>query len=225
VSVGADGSLTLHLATPVTDSTHPYGIDFIIFGNSFFTITNGNFSGGGITSGVLGGNNTGSTRVEVSADGLNWYGLSLSLVPIVDAAFPTDGSGNPLIAVNPPLGEAHFAGLGLSGIRSRHNGSAGGTGFDLSWARDGDGSSVALLSASFLRIGGWRWESVRRSPARVPARYQRGAALDATAPTFDPLRPRQQETAVEPGTWDLELPPPSLILRADEQALLHHDGD
>jgi hypothetical protein len=154
VSVGAGGSLTLHLGTSITDdAAHPYGLDFIIFGNSFFTITNGNFSGGGITSGAIGGNNPGPTKVEVSSDGLTWYGLSLALAPSVDGLFPTEGSGSPQLPVNPALTPADFAGLGLSGIRSLYNGSAGGTGFDLAWARDGNGNNVALASASFLRIG------------------------------------------------------------------------
>jgi hypothetical protein len=66
--------------------------------------------------------------------------------------FPTDGTGNPSIPVNPALTGADFNGLNLGGIRSLYNGSAGGTGFDLSWARDGAGNSVDLQSASFLRI-------------------------------------------------------------------------
>ena len=67
VSIGAGGSLTVHLDTPVVnDPAHPFGVDFIIFGNSGFVITNGNFSGGGITDGSLFANNSGSTRVSVS---------------------------------------------------------------------------------------------------------------------------------------------------------------
>jgi hypothetical protein len=54
--------------------------------------------------------------------------------------------------VNPALTSADFNGLNLSGIRSLYGGSAGGAGFDLSWARDGVGNTVDLQSASFLRI-------------------------------------------------------------------------
>jgi len=54
--------------------------------------------------------------------------------------------------VNPALTSADFNGSNLSGIRALYGGSAGGTGFDLSWARDENGNPVDLQSASFLRI-------------------------------------------------------------------------
>src|SRR5689334_19475295 len=41
VSVGAGGSLTVHLSMPVSNVPHPYGIDFMIYGNAGFIITNG----------------------------------------------------------------------------------------------------------------------------------------------------------------------------------------
>jgi hypothetical protein len=63
VSLGSNGSLTVQFFTPIqNDPSHPYGLDFLIFGNSGFIITNGNFSGGGITDGSLLGNNPGATR-------------------------------------------------------------------------------------------------------------------------------------------------------------------
>jgi hypothetical protein len=151
VSIGAGGSLTLHLSAPIVHaSSNPFGIDFMVFGNSGFVVTNGNFSGGGITDGSLFGNNTGSTRVEVSADGANWFTLNPSLAPTVDGLFPTDGTGNPLIPADPSL--TGFAGLGLSGIRSLYAGSAGGTGFDLSWAQDANGNNVSLPEADYVRV-------------------------------------------------------------------------
>ena len=153
VSIGTNGSITLRLGTPVVNNpSNPFGIDFIIFGNSFFSITNGNFSGGGITSGALGGNNTGATRVDVSADGVHWFTLNPSLAPTVDGLFPTDGFGDPHIAVNPALTTNAFAGLSLSGIRTLYNGSAGGTGFDLAWSQDTNGNSVNLPIARYLRV-------------------------------------------------------------------------
>lgn len=153
VSVGAGGSLTLHLSAPVVHaSVNPFGTDFIIFGNSFFVITNGNFSGGGITDGTIFGNSPGSTRVEVSADGATWFTLNPALAPPVDGLFPTDGTGNPLIPVDPSLTGANFAGLGLSGIQTLYGDSAGGTGFDLAWAQDSNGNPVDLVSADFVRI-------------------------------------------------------------------------
>jgi hypothetical protein len=151
VSIGAGGSLTLQFNTPIMNNpADPYGIDMMIFGNSFFVVSSGSGSSA-ITSGAI-FTSTISTRVEVSADGSTWFTLDPNLAPNVGALFPTDGTGNPLLPVNPSLTGANFNGLNLGGIRSLYGGSAGGAGFDLAWARDGDGNSVELQSASFLRI-------------------------------------------------------------------------
>jgi hypothetical protein len=151
VSIGAGGSLTLQFNTPIINNpANAYGVDMMIFGNSFFVITSGSGSSA-VTSGAI-FTSTVSTRVEVSADGSTWFTLDPGLAPNVGTLFPTDGTGNPFVPVNPALTSANFNGLNLSGIRSLYGGSAGGAGFDLSWARDGDGNSVDLQSASFLRI-------------------------------------------------------------------------
>jgi hypothetical protein len=153
VSIGAGGSLTLHFDKPIQNSAaNPFGIDFIIFGNTGFQIINGDFSGGGITDGSLFGNNTGSTLVKVSADGITWYTLNPALAPTVDGLYPTDGGGNPLIPVNPSLAASSFAGQGLAGIQSLYNGSAGGTGFDLAWAQNTNGDSIFLPSVDYVQI-------------------------------------------------------------------------
>ena len=151
VSIGAGGSLTLQLGTPIlNDPTHPFGVDFAIFGNSFFVVTNGSgasakTSGSIFTSSV-------TTRVEVSQDASTWFFLDASLAPTVGTFFPTDGSGNPLAAVNPALMSSDFAGRDLTGIRCLYNGAAGGADYDLAWARDENGNSVDLSSASYIRI-------------------------------------------------------------------------
>jgi len=151
VSIGAGGSLTLQFNTPIINNpANPFGIDLMIFGNSFFVVSSGSGSSA-ITSGAI-FTSTLSTRVEASADGSTWFTLDPGLAPNVGTLFPTDGTGSPFIPVNPALTSADFNGLNLSGIRSLYGGSAGGTGFDLSWARDGTGNSVDLQSASFLRI-------------------------------------------------------------------------
>lgn len=153
VSVGAGGSITLHLDQPILNSpSSPFGIDFMIFGNSGFIITNDDYSGGGVTDGTLFGANAGATRVEVSQDGLTWYVLDPSRAPTVDNLFPTDGAGNPQVPVNPALTGSSFAGSGLDGIRALYNGSAGGAGFDLGWAQDNLGVAVDLAGASYVRI-------------------------------------------------------------------------
>ncbi|MBI3849452.1 MAG: hypothetical protein HY298_04045 [Verrucomicrobia bacterium] len=153
VSIGTNGSLTLRFDSPIINNpSNPFGLDFLIFGNTFFAITNGNFSGGGITSGALGGNNTGATRVEVSADGVNWFTLNPALAPTADNVFPTDGLGDPRLPVNPTLTGSSFGGLGLTGIRALYNGSAGGTGYDLAWAQDTNGNFVNLPIVRYVRV-------------------------------------------------------------------------
>jgi hypothetical protein len=151
VSIGAGGYLTLQLTTPITDDpSHPFGTDFLLFGNSFFVITGGS-GASATTSGAIFSSSV-STRVEVSQDASTWFTLDPTLAPTVGTYYPTDGAGNPLLAVNPALGGADFAGMNLSGIRSLYAGSAGGADYDLSWARDGDGNLVSLDSVSYVRI-------------------------------------------------------------------------
>ena len=153
VSIGAGGHLTLRLSEAALNSpSNPFGLDFIVFGNSGFIITNGDFSGGGITDGTLFGASSGVTRVSVSADNINYFVLNPGLTPAVDGAFPTDGLGNFQLPVNPALALGDFAGQDLAGIRSLYHGSGGGTGFDLSWARDGEGNPTALDSVRYVRF-------------------------------------------------------------------------
>jgi hypothetical protein len=152
VGLGAGGSLTLHFDTPILNAAHAYGVDFIIFGHSGFNITNGDYAGGGITDGSFFTGGTSLSRISVSADGTNFYTLNPSLARQIDGLYPTDGSGDPLAAVNPALTQSAFAGDGLAGIRSLYGGSAGGMGFDLSMAQDGFGNPVSMPFANFVRI-------------------------------------------------------------------------
>jgi hypothetical protein len=182
LSIGAGGYLTVQFFTPIAnDPGNRYGLDFSIFGNSGFIITNGDFSGGGITDGSLFGNNPGVTRVSVSADNLTYYQLNPSLAPVVDGMFPTDGGGDFQLPVNPSLLASDFAGQGLSGIRSLYNGSAGGTGFDIAWSQDRLGSSVSLPSISFVRIDVLGGKSEIDAFVAVPEPTTISLALLATA--------------------------------------------
>jgi hypothetical protein len=151
VSIGAGGYLTLQLTTPITDDpSHPFGIDFLLFGNSFFVVTNGS-GASATTSGSIFSSSV-STRVEVSQDASTWFTLDPTLAPTVGTYYPTDGTGNSLLVVDPALGAADFGGMNLSGIRSLYAGSAGGADYDLSWARDSVGNPVTLDSVSYVRI-------------------------------------------------------------------------
>jgi hypothetical protein len=185
VSIGAGGSLTLRFDSPIIHNpSNPFGLDFMVFGNTFFVITNGDYSGGGITSGALGGNNPGATRIEVSADGTNWFTLNPALAPTADNLFPTDGLGDPGLPVNPALTGSSFAGLGLAGIRTLYNGSAGGTGYNLAWAQDTNGNFANLPIVRYVRV------NVLSNKSEIDA----VAAVRGTAPVFaedfylDPLQ-------------------------------------
>jgi hypothetical protein len=153
VSIGTGGSLTVQFNTPILNNpNHAFGLDFIVFGNAGFIITNGNYSGGGITDGSLFANNAGITRVSVSADNTSYYTLNPSLAPVVDGLFPPDANGDFSLPVNPALSSGDFVGKDLAGIRSLYAGSGGGTGFDISWAQDGNGQNVFLPGISYIRV-------------------------------------------------------------------------
>lgn len=157
VSIGAGGSLTVRFSSPILNHpAHPFGIDFLIFGNSGFVITNGNFAGGGITDGSLFANSTGALKVSISQDNQIYYDLfppfSPSFAGKVDAYFPTDGAGDFSIPVNPNLTLGDFAGKDLSGLRALYGGSGGGAGFDLAWAREANGLPANWDAIHYVRV-------------------------------------------------------------------------
>ena len=154
LSIGASGHLILEFDPPIFNHpANPFGMDLILYGNAGFIITNGNYSGGGITDGSLFGQASGdASRLSVSADGATWYLLDETLAPAADGLFPSDGRGRFGMPVNPSLRPADFAGADLSQIRQLYQNSAGGTGYDLDWARNADGQPASLSWARFIRI-------------------------------------------------------------------------
>ena len=159
VSIGAGGSLTLKFDQPVHD--HPrnrFGIDFILFGNPGFIVTNEfdfntfTWIGTPATDGSLFGANSGETRVSVSRDGVNFFRLNSAHAPTVDGSMPTDGSGDFTIPADPTLTAADFAGLTEAQIHALYYGSAGGTGYDLATAQDAKGRPVHIQWIKFVRI-------------------------------------------------------------------------
>jgi hypothetical protein len=150
VGVGTGGALTLQFSTPIQNNPNNlFGVDFIIFGHAGFIEDLGT---GTAVDGSLYTGGTSDVRVSVSADGSTFYTLNPALAPQVDGLFPTDGSGNPFLPVNPALRAADFAGLNLAGIRALYDESAGGAGFSLAWAIDSNGQSVSLPSVDYVRL-------------------------------------------------------------------------
>jgi hypothetical protein len=153
LSIGEGGEVTLKFAKPIRDeSINPFGLDFLVFGGAGFTISNGDFGGGGITDGTLFGQADGETRVSVSADGDAWFVLDPKRAPAFDAYHPTDGSGDFGLPVNPALASGDFAGGGLPEFTELYDDSGGGTGYDIGWAVDADGKPVALGQVRFVRL-------------------------------------------------------------------------
>ena len=158
VSIGTGGSLTVRFSPPIVD--HPrnrFGIDFMIYGNSGFIITNDtdsnfNFIGTPATDGSMFGQNTGTTRVSVSNDGKKFYVLNPALAPTVDGLFPTEGSGDFHTPVDPTLTQADFSGLTENNIQALYLGSAGGTGYDIAWAQKENGQPAKLHEIRYIRV-------------------------------------------------------------------------
>ncbi len=149
VALGDGGSLSVRFDHPVIDDPeNPFGLDFLVFGNAFFQLNND----GTTTTGFLAGTNAGITTISVSPDGAAYYTLAPEWAANPDGWFPTDHAGNPTRPVDPALTAADFAGQDLAGIRRLYDGSSGGTGYDLAWARDGQGNPVQLQFARYIRF-------------------------------------------------------------------------
>jgi len=159
VSIGTGGSLTVKFKTPILN--HPknrFGIDFMIYGNSGFIITNDfdletfSWIGTPATDGSLFAQTDGETRVSVSVDGKKFFVLDPAFAPTVDYLYPTDGGGDFHTPVDPTLTQDDLAGLTGDQIQALYYGSAGGAGYDISWARNARGKRVKLPAIRYIRI-------------------------------------------------------------------------
>jgi hypothetical protein len=156
VSIGSGGSITVRFDEPIfDDAANPFGADFLIFGNSGFIDDSFNdFSlalGTTTAEGSMFGRGANSL-VEVSADGLSWFGVGGG----VDRLFPTLGYldiTNPY-ELSPGATEADFTkpvnpatltgGMSFGALVTAYDGSGGGASFDI--------SSTGLISISYIRV-------------------------------------------------------------------------
>ena len=149
VSIGAGGQLTLGFDPPLRDqANNPFGIDFIVFGNSFFTDA-------AYPSGVVGALAADGGTIQVSADGITW--ISIPNV-FADGLCPTMGwvdggayaatngviATDPNTPVDPTWTAASLSGKTYDELVGIYDGSAGGAGVDL--------ASVGLTQAIAVRI-------------------------------------------------------------------------
>ncbi len=150
VSIGSGGSLTVLFAEPVADDpANPFGIDLLIFGNTFFTDAGGGACGSPCGTFTEGG------VIEVSADGETWF----EVPGAADGPWPTNGwadltdpfSSAPGMQpsdfsrpVDPTITLEDFAGLDYQQMQSLYDGSGGGVGIDL--------ADVGLAFIHYVRI-------------------------------------------------------------------------
>lgn len=144
ISIGAGGELLVQFDDAVEDDpTNPFGVDLIIFGNSFFIGADG-ITGFAEEPGI----------VELSDDGIAWHAVN----EFADSLFPTQGFldagvfGDPfgsvatdfLKPVNPSLTIDDFLEKTYAEALDLYDGSGGGTPIDI--------GQTGLSSISFVRI-------------------------------------------------------------------------
>lgn len=159
VQVGRGGSLVVAFGQPITDDpSNPFGLDFIVFGNSFFVQTAG---APGTTNGAISAE---GGDIDVSADGVTWFRVATNAA---DGLFPTLGysdltnpysstPGQVLSNFQQPVDPSFVVGPGttFAQIVAGYNGSGGGLGVDI--------ASSGLTSVNYVRI------SVDAAAASVP---------------------------------------------------------
>jgi hypothetical protein len=142
--ISSGGQITVQLGRKIYDDpNNPYGVDLIVYGNSFFsasgtsgTITDGtDLDAVTLISGIYGH----PTTVSVSQDGTNWYTYSNTPVLFPDNAYRwddanaswTDEQMNPTKPLNPFVYTNNFGGQSVASGLDQFIGAAGGTGYDL----------------------------------------------------------------------------------------------
>ncbi len=138
VSVGAGGHLTVQFDRPITnDPDHPFGVDFLIFGN-------GGFIDAAYPNGIVGGVfGDGTFTVSVSADGTHFTPLPgefndarFPALAYQDLTGPYDSQPGQIESdftrpVDPSLTLDDFLGLTFADIVAIYDGSGGGLPLDI----------------------------------------------------------------------------------------------
>lgn len=148
VSIGVGGSLTIRFDDPIADDPlNPYGIDLLVFGNSFFFDPDNFADPTALFLSSDGG------LIEVSADGIDWRP-----VPGVEAdgQFPTLGYQDISDPYSSPAGTQPtdftrpvnpllaWHGMTLPQLIAAYDGSGGGAGVDL--------AGTGLSQVSYVRV-------------------------------------------------------------------------
>ncbi len=150
VSLGEGGELVVRFDEPVVDHpANPFGIDLMVFGNSFFFLNSFNNDETDTASGPTASE---GGVVSVSADGVNYF-----VVPGVEAdgRFPTLGFSDitipfpasaavPTDFTKPVDPSFNVTDLNTAAIVAGYNGSGGGLGIDL--------AAVGLAQISYVKI-------------------------------------------------------------------------
>jgi hypothetical protein len=140
------GQITVKLGRKIYDDpNNPYGVDLIIYGNSFFTGISGgsglvsddaDLSVEQLTSSAIYGH---TNIVSVSQDGTNWFSYPVSSAFFPDEAYRwddtnsswTDEEMNPTKPSNPFIFTNNFAGQTVASGLDQFIGASGGSGYDL----------------------------------------------------------------------------------------------
>ena len=144
-SISAGGQITVNMGRKVYDDpNNPYGVDLIVYGNSFFWDLNTSASiidETDLNATLFSGNAYygHATTVSVSQDGTNWFTYTNTPALFPDNAYRwddandswTDEELNPTRPLNPFVYTNEVTGLSVAGELDRFAGAAGGTGYDL----------------------------------------------------------------------------------------------
>ncbi len=176
------GTVTIEFDHDVLDDPqNPFGLDFIVFGNSFCCMLSGESTPyvDPATCYITGSGDSEMAIVEVAQSPNGpWYGSSSwrtsdGFAPTLGHRYDPDNAdtrlydGNiwwgaksdPTFPVNPSIGYSDCDGLTLAELCLRYNGSAGGTGYDIDEAKDENGNELPKNSAGlkwfrYVRISG-----------------------------------------------------------------------